>query len=61
MPGGYTWHVSISRALWYIVIAIVAICVVDAIVWHGGEIIDVLLVIAVILVIYNLVTGRRRV
>ncbi|HTW85495.1 MAG TPA: hypothetical protein VMD91_15605 [Candidatus Sulfotelmatobacter sp.] len=52
---------SISRALWYIVIAIVAICVVDAIVWHGGEIIDVLLVIAVILVIYNLVTGRRRV
>lgn len=52
---------SISRALWYIVVAIVAICAVDAVVWHGGAIIDILLVIAVVLVVYNLITGRRRV
>jgi hypothetical protein len=53
--------VSISRALWYVVVAIVAICAVDAVVWHGGAIIDILLVIAVVLVVYNLITGRRRV
>jgi hypothetical protein len=53
--------VNISQALWYIVIAIVAICLIDAVVWHGGTIVNILLVIAVILVIYNLITGRRRV
>ena len=51
----------ISRALWYIVVAILVIAALQLIIWHGGEILYALVVIALILVIYNLVTGRRRV
>ncbi len=51
----------ISRALWYIVVAILVIAAIQLVVWHGGEILYALVVIALIIIIYNLVTGRRRV
>jgi hypothetical protein len=56
---GKTLRMSIRSLLYTIAVIALAIWIINLIVWHGGEVINLLLVVAVILVIYNLVTGRR--
>ena len=52
---------TLNRTLWYVVVAIVAIWLIDEVVWHGGEIINLLLIVAVVIIAYNLFTGRRKI
>ncbi len=52
---------SIRSLLYAIAVVALAIWVINLIVWHGGELIDLLLVLAIVLVAYNLITGRRRI
>jgi hypothetical protein len=48
----------LAGLLWGIIVVLLVIWLLGQFVWHLGLIIHVLIVIAVILLVYNLVTGR---
>ena len=50
-----------ATILWWIILAIVAIWLIGFLADVAGGLIHLLLVVAVLLLIYNLVTGRRAV
>jgi hypothetical protein len=48
-----------ASLLWFIVVVLIVLWALGVFVAHAGNILYVLLVIALALVIYNLLTGRR--
>jgi hypothetical protein len=50
---------SLANILWIVVVALVVLWLLGLVASIGGQLIHVLLVIAVIVVVYNLLTGRR--
>jgi len=50
---------SLANILWIVVVALVVLWLLGLVVNIGGGLIHLLLVIAVIVIAYNLLTGRR--
>lgn len=52
---------SLSNILWLVVVAIVVLWLIGLVANIAGNLIHALLVLAVIVIVYNLITGRRTV
>ena len=52
---------SLANILWLVVVVIVALWLIGFVAKVAGNLIHILLVLALIVVVYNLVTGRSRV
>jgi hypothetical protein len=50
---------SLANILWIVIVALVVLWLLGLVAGIGGQLIHALLVIAVIVVVYNLLTGRR--
>ncbi|HUP27411.1 MAG TPA: lmo0937 family membrane protein [Chloroflexia bacterium] len=50
---------SLANILWTVVVILVVLWLLGLVLNIGGGIIHILLVIAVIVIVYNLLTGRR--
>ena len=51
---------SLGNILWLVVVVIVGLWLIGFVAMVAGNLIHVLLVVALIVVVYNLVTGRSR-